>query len=151
MSSHFFQHLPTLADVEAARRLRRTPIGKGASRLEDRTAEDRANEKRDEAFRREVYRLDKGICRCCGRKVQRKLDRVADRAEVHHVHGRVGALRWLVKAALLLCATCHEKVTGKVNERLRIVGSAFFRLRVKGIRSGPLINARAAVTFRKVA
>lgn len=135
---------PTMAEVEAARRGRSFP--KGATRLQDTTAQDKADAKADEKFRRDIFRLDKGICRCCLRKVERKLDRVADRAEVHHVHGRVGVLRWLLKAALLLCATCHEKVTGKVNERLEVVGTKFFRLARKR-----LINAREKVTFRRVA
>lgn len=135
-----------LTPAEAAALRRAQGFGKGASRLEVRTKVDRDEERKDEQFRKDVYRLDDGRCRCCGRQVARKLDRTADQAQVHHVHGRVGDLRWLVKAALLLCATCHERVTGKVNDRLQIVGTKFFRL--DGQR---LINARESVRFQKVA
>jgi hypothetical protein len=130
--------------LDALRRAR--GFGKGDSRLRDRTAEDKANEKKDEQFRRDIYRLDNGVCRCCGRKVTRKLDRVVDRAEVHHVSGKVGDLRWDVRNGILLDAECHEKVTGRVNERLAIVGSKFFRHKGQW-----LINARAPVTFKRVA
>lgn len=139
-----FFDLPDRAEVEALWRKR--GFGKGASRLEDRTAEDKENEKKDEKFRRDIYRLDKGVCRCCGRKVERKIDRVVDQAQVHHVHGRIGDLRWELRNGILLCASCHERVTGKVNDRLQIIGTKFYRLDKQR-----LINAREKVRFEKVA
>lgn len=139
-----FPHLKTLDQVAAERAGK--PIGKGDSRLQDRTAEDREAEKADEKFRRDIYRLDKGVCRCCGRKVARKIRRDVEQAQIHHVAGRVGTLRLDLRNGMCLCAACHERVTGKVNERLEVVGTKFFRLDGKR-----LINARAPVTFRRVA
>lgn len=136
-----------LTPAEAAElRRREWGFGKGPTRLQDRTAEDRETEKKDEKFRRDIYRLDKGLCRCCGRKVERKIDRVMDRAEIHHVHGRTGDLRFDLRNGLCLCCACHERVTGKVNDRLQIVGTKFYRLDKQR-----LINARATVRFEKVA
>lgn len=135
-----------LTPAEAAALRRAQGFGKGASRLEVRTKVDRDEERKDEQFRKDVFKLDDGRCRCCGRKVERKLDRKADRAEVHHVAGRLGDLRWDIRNGILLCLRDHERVTGKVNDRLQIVGTKFFRL--DGQR---LINARERVEFRKVA
>src|SRR5688572_26597012 len=106
-----FYFLPTMAEV-AAERVGK-PIPKGKTRLQE-TVEARPLVKVTAAdFKREVWTRDKNRCRCCGRKVQKILGRVPERGEVHHVHGRTGDLRFESKSALLLCLSCHERVTGK--------------------------------------
>lgn len=118
---------------------------KGQTRLEQ-TMEARTLTKVDEkAFKAAVWLRDKGLCRCCGRKVIKTMARVPERGEVHHVHGRTGDLRFEEKSALLLCLRDHERVTGKVNaHRLVIVASQTFTTR-----QGQVTDARFVVTFKE--
>lgn len=145
------RNVMTWDEVQAMRRAERfkgTP--KGKTRLEQTVADTKQATVDDQSFRADVFKLDKGQCRCCGRKVQRTLGRVPKRAEVHHVHGRRGALRYEVRAALLLCLTCHERCTGKVADKLVIVASVTFTLTMKsGVET--FTNTRHPVSFRKVA
>lgn len=142
------RHVPTMAEIEAERRGK--PLTKGKTRLEETEAEKKLTYVDDKAFRADVFKLDKGKCRCCGRKVERVMERVAKRAEVHHVHGRRGSLRFEVRAALLLCLQCHEKCTGKVQEKCVIVATVTFDLQMKdGLHT--FTNAREKVTFQRVA
>ncbi len=102
---------------------------KGKTRLQQHV-EDRPLVKVDEkAFRAGVWARDKAICRCCGRKVQKVLGRVPERGEVHHIHGRGKDLRFEIRAALLVCLGCHERVTGRVNDKLIIVPTVTFKMR----------------------
>lgn len=136
-----FDFLPTLAEVQAERAGR--PIPKGETRLQQTVRERPLTKVTDKDFRQAVWTRDKNRCRCCGRKVQKILGRVPERGEVHHVHGRTGDLRFEAKAALLLCLGCHERVTGKVNDKLVIVPTKFFEIRCE-----KYTDARATVTFR---
>jgi hypothetical protein len=136
-------NLPTLAEVQAARR---GPIAKGQTRLQKVVAERPLMKVGAEEFKAEVWARDKKHCRCCGRKVQQVLGRVPERGEVHHVHGRGKDLRFEARAALLLCLVDHERVTGKVNEKLIIRGTKTFRMG-----EHEYIDARAPVIFEKVA
>lgn len=139
-----FSDLPTLAEVQAARAFK--PCPKGKTRLELVEAERKLTTVSDKAFRDAVWTHDKARCRCCGRKVAKVLSLVPERGEVHHVCGRTGDLRFEPKCALLLCKKCHERVTGRVNDKLVIVASKTFKLR------GGLVvtDARAKVFFREV-
>ncbi len=74
------------------------------------------------------------------------LGRVPERGEVHHCHGRTGDLRFESKAALLACLGCHERLTGRVNDKLVIIPSKTFTLNGQ-----EYTDARKPVTFRKVA
>lgn len=136
-----FLNLPTMAEVAASRVGR--PILKGKTRLEE-TAEQRPLTKIDEQeFRRQVWQRDLHRCRCCGRKVVKTLARVPERGEVNHLHGRTGDLRFEVRAALLMCLTCHERFTGRVNQhKLIIVASQTFT-----IRQGTFTDATYPVQF----
>lgn len=131
--------LPTLADRAGG------PQPKGKTRLEV-TAEHRPLTKVTERdFKREVWKRDQGHCRCCLRKVQKIMDRLPERGEVNHIHGRTGDLRFEVRAACLLCLTCHERFTGKVNQhRLTILASKTFT-----IRQGTFTDATFPVTFQE--
>jgi len=135
--------LPTLAEVEADRVGK--PIPKGPSRLERRTAESKADRRLAQAFRQAVWARDGGRCRQCGGKVVRSLRRQANRGEVHHLHGR-GVLALEVRCAVLVCAGCHEKLTGRMNERWRVVGTQF----IAGI-DHALIDATYPVAFERIA
>ncbi len=135
--------LPTLAEVAAARAGK--PIPKGTTRLQDVVKARPLTKVTDKDFKQDVWTRDKNRCRCCGRKVQKILGRVPERGEVHHVHGRTGDLRFESKTALLLCLTCHERVTGKVNDKLVIVPTKF--VEIKGEK---YTDARAKVTFREM-
>lgn len=136
--------LPTLADMDALRAGK--PILKGKTRLEE-TIERRPLTKVDEkAFKASVWHRDRKRCRCCGRKVEKLMGRVPERGEVHHIHGRTGDLRFDVRAAVLSCLQCHERLTGKVNtHRLRIVASKTFTTR-----QGTFTDATYPITVTEV-
>lgn len=139
--------LPTLADVARSPR----DLRKGKSRLQDAKAEQKRELVDEKKFKKEVWARDKGRCRWCGRKVVKCLKRVPERGEVHHLHGRLGDLRYEERAAILLCLEHHELVTGKVNERYVVQPAT-----KKGTwclpRSSfePLIDARKKLQFVKV-
>lgn len=132
-------------DVEADR-LANGPLWKGKTRLEQKADVKPLTVVDEKKFRQEVITRDKGHCRCCLRKVVKTIAHVAERQEVHHIHGRRGDLRFDSRAALLLCLRCHQRVTGKVNDKLRIVASKTFTTP-----QGEFTDAREPVTFEKVA
>lgn len=138
--------LPTMAEVAAERARKGEPISKGKTRLEE-VIDARPLVKVDEkTFRNTVWTRDKSICRCCGRKVQKVMGRVPERGEVHHIHGRGKDLRFEDRAALLLCLQCHERVTGRVNDKLIIVASQTFTMHDR-----EYTDARHPVAFQKAA
>ncbi len=137
-------NLPTLAEMAAQQYGK--PIPKGETRLQAHVKAKALVNIDEKAFRAEVWHRDKSKCRCCGRKVAKVLGRVPERGEVHHVHGRTGDLRFESRSALLSCLTCHERLTGRVNDKLVIVPSKTFTTR-----QGTFTDARFPVTFRKVA
>lgn len=138
-----FDFLPTLAEIELMRMGK--PISKGKTRLEEKTAARPLTKVTDKDFRMAVWTRDKHRCRCCGRKVQKILDRVPERGEVNHIHGRTGDLRFEVRAAILMCLQCHERFTGKVNQhRLTIIPSKTFT-----IRQGTFTDATFPVQFKE--
>src|ERR1051325_611026 len=138
--------LADLPTVEEARALR--PV-KQKWELPDRAEENQAKDLIDERalakWRNRVYALDKNICRCCGCTVKRSMKLLPDRAEAHHVEGREdAAVRYDVRNGLTLSHRDHTRVTGMVNDKLRIVGTKFFTIAGKRY-----INAREPVIFRK--
>jgi hypothetical protein len=147
-SDYLAKRLPTVDQVAAERHAKAEPIAKGKTRLETRT-EARPLAKVDEKqFKDDVWARDKHHCRCCGRKVVRGLlTRAPERGEVNHIHGRRGDLRFEVRAALLMCLTCHERFTGRVNaHKLQIVASKTFTTV-----QGTFTDATFPVTFREAA
>lgn len=120
---------------------------KDKTRLEAKV-EKRSDESKDEKkAKAEVWKLDGHCCRWCKRKVQRVLELVPERAEFHHVSGRVvKAIRWDIRNLILLCATCHERLTGKVAEKCVIVSRHVFT-----VDEVQYINARKVLRFKRVA
>jgi hypothetical protein len=139
--------LPTIAEVAEARR-GKTQF-KGLSRLEMSIAAKRLMVVDDKTFKRQVRSRDHFCCRKCRRKVQPTASRVPDRAEVHHVHGRHGDLRFEERCAILLCLKCHEGITGRINERWIIVPTQTFTMPQYPGRE--LCDARQPVTFERIA
>ncbi len=107
-------NLPTPDEMYQERKGK--PIPKGETRLETAVVDRTQAREDDAAFKASVWHRDRNRCRCCGRKVQKLLGRLPERGEVHHLHGRIGPLRHEVRAAILLCLTCHERLTGRVNQ-----------------------------------
>lgn len=136
-------NLPTPEEMYAERKGK--PISKGKTRVQAVVDERKLTKVTDKDFKKEVWTRDKNRCRCCGRKVLKTISRVPERGEVHHIHGRVGDLRFEMRAALLTCLQCHERVTGKVNDKLIIVPSKTFDL--KGEK---YIDARSPVKFQEM-
>jgi hypothetical protein len=98
------------------------------------------------AFAAFVWDRDHSRCRWCGRRVIRSLDRVDTRGEVHHIHGRLGRLKFEPRAALLLCGTCHDKLTGRVNEKWKVMGTRYWTLD-----GATVIDATVPVDFVRIA
>jgi hypothetical protein len=137
-------NLPTPEDVYRDRQGK--PLAKGQSRLEKKVAEKKRAVIDALKFRDQVWKRDDSKCRWCGRTVRRVLMRIPSRGEVHHIHGRVGDLEFETKCAILACLICHEKLTGKVNERWKVVSTHFW------VRNNEaLIDARYPVRFERVA
>ena len=142
-------HLPSLN----AERLIGRPCPKGESRLQRATVARKVETVTDTQFKADVWRLDAGHCRKCGGRVKKSLTRHHRRGEVHHVHGRLGALRHDVRGSCLVCQACHEQLTGKVAEKWIIVpttGSTYFTVLEKGT-PRELLNVRGPIKFERVA
>lgn len=126
---------------------RPTPtLQKGPSRLQATKSQAQITVVNVRVFKREIWARDLGCCRKCGRKVIKTLARVPERGETHHLHGRTGDLRFEVKCALLACCSCHEQLTGRVNEKWIAVGTRFWTLNGERV-----IDARFPVHFKRVA
>lgn len=138
-----FENLPTLAEVQAARAGH--PMPKGKSRLEVREAADKLTVVDDKTFRLTVCKRDGYRCRVCGRKVIVTLRRERLRAEVHHLHGRTGDLRFDDRFAVCVCLADHERLTGKIG------GHRLVALGTKHITTaqGTFIDARAPIVWRE--
>lgn len=135
----------TAAEVKALRRGH--PISKGKTRLEARVEARPLTRIDEKTFKAEVRKRDGNRCRCCGRKVVYVMDRIPERGEVNHIHGRTGDLRFEVRAAILMCLQCHERFTGKVNaHRLQILASKTFTTR-----QGTFTDATYPVQFKEIA
>ncbi len=137
-------NLPTLAEVNAVRRA--VPKGLEPSRLQVKVAKAKDETKLEAAWKKAVWKRDGGACRWCKRKVRRCLDLVPDRGEVHHVSGRVVALiRWDRRNGVLLCASCHERITGKVAEKHVVASRSTFV-----VDHVSYLNADKPVTFKRI-
>jgi hypothetical protein len=137
-----FDDLPTLGELQARPRASQ----KGKTRLEEAMDARTLTRVDAKAFRAAVIARDGYRCRCCGRKVIKTVALVPERLEVHHIHGRVGDLAFEDKAALVSCASCHQKLTGKVNaHRVIIIPTQTFEWQGK-----VLCDARFAVVFREM-
>lgn len=136
---------PALSETVQTQR----PNGKGPSRLEESKADEKRVVITDRDFKKAVRDRDRMRCRKCGCKVEVTMKRQSNRAEVHHLHGRLGPFTHEDRCALLLCLFCHERVTGKVNDRLFIRGTKFLTIQTK---QGPqtCTDARAKVLFERV-
>lgn len=140
----FLDSLSTMAEVNAERRAK--PKGAEPSRLQVKVANAKDERKEEAAWKTAVWKRDGGKCRWCRREVRRCLDLVPDRGEVHHVSGRVvREIRWDRRNGALLCAACHERVTGKVAEKHVIESTHTFA--VDGI---AYINADKPVKFTRI-
>lgn len=125
------------------------PQPKPDSRLKETTEARKLTLVNEREFRAIVWRRDGGCCRMCSRKVKKTLARIPERGEVHHLHGRTGDLQFDDHHAILVCLTCHEKLTGRINERWMAV-QAHPKLRVF-INGHWLIDARQPIAFERVA
>lgn len=136
-----FPNLPILSDRQAR------AVPKGASRLEEKVADVKQDKAEERRWRRAVRIRDKGHCRWCQRKTVQTIENVPERGETHHLTPReVLATRWHEKNGVHLCQACHQKVTGKVNERFVVVAAKTFT--VDGVKypsgAGPLSFKRVA-------
>src|SRR5207253_9654735 len=116
-----FDDLPTLD--QAARTKRRN--SKGATRLEQRTAEDADDRRREVACTTKVWRRDEGKCRVCGTKVTRTLALDPKRGETHHLAPRADRrVRFDPRNRILLHPECPARVKAGTGRVVRDGGGA---------------------------
>lgn len=140
----FMDGEPTLVDKQRLRYA--SPKGAAPSRLQVKAAKAKDESKDERAWKKAIWKRDAGKCRWCARKVLKCLDLTPERGECHHVVPRENRItRWDPRASLLLCASCHERITGKVNERFLLVASKTFA--IEGV-SYP--DASKAVRFKRI-
>lgn len=134
----------TMAEAAAAR-LGKT-IDKGPSRLDVRTDDIRQDKAAERTWRKAVIARDGHVCRHCKCRVVKQLALAPNRLEIHHVAGRADrAVRWDVRNGMVLCATCHEKVT---RNRLLIVQVAKLLFKIG---TQTYTNASKKLTFKEAA
>jgi hypothetical protein len=141
----FMDGEPTLNDLRSVRYAK----AKGAepSRLQVKVEKAKSEHKEEAAWKKSIWKRDGGKCRWCKRVCRQRLDLAPDRGECHHVSGRVvREIRWDRRNGLLLCATCHERITGKVSEKFLIHSKHTYA--VDGVQ---YINADKAVRYQRVA
>lgn len=111
MASDVINALPTLGEQRA----RRVAVPKfdGPSKAEANGKAEQDDKKALDKFRAKVFARDKGLCRCCKRKVVKTLKPVPERAEANHIASRKDkVVRHDSRNGVLLCKfPCHEKVT----------------------------------------
>jgi 5-methylcytosine-specific restriction endonuclease McrA len=100
-----------------------------STRLTDRTAEKRAEDKHWHDVCRAVDARDGMRCRACGRKVVRTLARQVDRLEHHHVIPRSLGGQDEAKNVANICLECHDD--RHVTRTLEIRGNANSKLTFK--------------------
>ena len=144
-----FDNLPTLA--EQSSRLAFKPKPKGKSRLEQMADVKPLTVVDEKAFKKDVRARDGKTCRKCGCRVKVQMERDPRRAEIHHLHGRRGDFRFDSRFAIQVCMTCHEGLTGKVNEKWITVGTVFIDVPWKSGGVAKCIDARHPVTFERAA
>lgn len=142
----FMDGTPTLVD-RGRERYAPPKVAEGKSRRQINDKERTDEKVLEKAWHKAIKKRDGDTCRWCERKVIDCLDRLPERREHHHVSGRVVvAIRWDKRNGLQLCGDCHDRVTGKVNERFLIHSRHTFT--VDGIK---YINADKAVRYQRVA
>lgn len=104
-----------------------SPQPKGVSRLEQKILRERAEFLQREHWKRAVWDRDEGKCRSCGVRCVKVRELHPRRGECHHVEPRANrATRWNLRNGLLVCAGCHQRITGAVNDKLVIQGDHYF-------------------------
>lgn len=117
------------------------------TRLEEKEAKRKDDSKAEDGWRKAIWRRDKGKCRWCRRECLKTLELRPERGECHHAVPRENrATRWDPRAALLVCKSDHERLTGKVGgERFVVVASKTFT--VDGVQYP---DCSAPVNFKRI-
>jgi len=106
-----------LADLPYLTQRKAQAVPKGKTRAETNGEAEQRDTNLLNIWKARVFQRDKGICRCCGRKVKKTLEHVPQRAEAHHLKTRADkAVRYDVRNGLLVCLfPCHDGITtGKI-------------------------------------
>lgn len=118
---------------------------KGKSRAELNGEAEKDDKRELAAWSKAIWKRDKGKCRACGIAVVKRLDALPDTGDPHHIVGRADkAVRYDTRNGLLVCRTCHDKLTGAVGQRLHITGTAKQMFTVNG---RPYLNADCKLRF----
>lgn len=118
----FLDNLPTLDEVNAKpRSCWKYDIEKRSDKNAKDDRQDKADERR---WKRDIWKRDKHVCRCCARHVEKSLDLKPTRGECHHLAGRADkAVRWDVRNGILTCHDCHEAI--EHNEKVVLQAARF--------------------------
>ncbi len=120
--------LPTPEEMYRER-LKIGPLSKGKTRAEKNTAAAKDDERQLADWRNAVGTRDKWIDRFTGKKTERTLAHVLNRAEAHHLSPRANKdTRFDRRNGVHLSLHSHEQVT---HGEIRIKGTSFYRLNSK--------------------
>jgi len=120
--------LPTLGELNRQRRAQ--PKANMTSRLTEKSDSRKVEKKQERLWREAVWARDGGKCRWCRRHVVKSLALLPERGECHHVTPREHrATRWDARNGVLVCAACHQRLTGAVGgEKAVIIAGRTFSL-----------------------
>ena len=123
----------------------RMAVPKGKTRAETNGEAEKRDTNLLNIWKARVFQRDKGICRCCGRKVKKTLEHVPQRAEAHHLKTRADkSVRYDVRNGILVCLfPCHEGIT---TGKIAVTQAARLMFVVDG---KSYINGSEAVTFKR--
>lgn len=120
---------------------------KGPSRLAVKMAKATSDAGALVIWRSKVFQRDAYRCRWCQGHVMRSVGLTAYQAQAHHLAPRaIKSVRYDVRNGLTLDANCHERLTGKVNEKWIVVGTKFFT-----VGRQRFIDGDHPVTFQRIA
>lgn len=113
-----------IADLPTLETRPKPNLSKPISRVEQKAAKDKSEDKAWEECKRVVWARDGGKCRSCRRVVVKTIELIPQRGEVHHITRRAKAKSLLTdpRNCLLVCLhPCHEHLT---HHELAIIGTA---------------------------
>lgn len=140
----FMKERPTLAEANA------TPRACWKHDIEKRSAKNASDDREDKAaerrWKRDVWKRDKHLCRCCEKHVDKSLDLMPTRGECHHLAGRADkAVRWDQRNGILTCHDCHEAIE---HNEIVVLQAARFAFRVE---AKTYLNGQKKLKFKRAA
>lgn len=115
-------------------------------RVDANDKDDRDDKAAERRWKREIWKRDKHVCRCCEKYVEKSLDLLPTRGECHHLAGRADqSVRWDQRNGVLVCNRCHEAIE---HNEIVVLQVARFAFKV-GLKT--YLNGNKKLTFKRAA